>query len=214
MPRRKMTKISGLPKDLTTTIKLKKAPQTFFEKSGDEAETAIKRHKLEQAMSATEEAIKKLPLLYKHYDLNIGDEGSADALVMRLAIDYVPGFQVAYPKKRGRKNVWHAGTLLALWVDVQNKIIEKNCSARGACSMLLTQEKWKQALADGKAMKQGNIVTSQKQEMLKTLNNRYEESEKSPFVQLVSKLPKEKRLIHLRELVKILRDPTKMTFDE
>jgi hypothetical protein len=51
---------------------------------------------------------KKLPLLFKHYEIDPSDEQSWIQLTLRLAFDFVPGLRLVLRPKR-RRRTWKAG---------------------------------------------------------------------------------------------------------
>jgi hypothetical protein len=53
---------------------------------------------------------EKIHLLFKHYKIDRSDEQSWQKLALQLALDHVPGLQLALrPKKAGRKPTWKTG---------------------------------------------------------------------------------------------------------
>jgi hypothetical protein len=54
-------------------------------------------------------AVEKFWLLFKHYKIDPSDEQSWLKLAMSLALDHVPGLQVANRPRRGRKSKWPTG---------------------------------------------------------------------------------------------------------
>lgn len=216
MPRRKTQKLKKLPTALATPITVPPAKRLQLWESLSEKEDQ-KLHKcetLKRAMFATTKTIEKQPLLYQHYGLNIEDEGSAKALVLRLAIDYVPGFQVKEKgRKKGRKNVWNLFVLAVLWIDVQKLVKTRKCSERSACNILMKKSPWKDALEKGKARVRGNDASSTDEQRLKTLNNRYEEAKRSDLVKIISRFPENERIERLEKLCSAFGDPFEITFD-
>jgi hypothetical protein len=55
------------------------------------------------------QALEKMQLLFKHYEIDPGDEQRWQALAVSLAITHVPGLQVASRPKPGRKPTWKTG---------------------------------------------------------------------------------------------------------
>ena len=54
-------------------------------------------------------AAEKMLLLFKHYKIDPSDEQSWEKLAIRLAFEHVPGLQVAFRPKPGRKPTWKTG---------------------------------------------------------------------------------------------------------
>jgi hypothetical protein len=54
-------------------------------------------------------AAEKLPLLFEHYKIDPSDEQRAERLAFMLAMEHVPGMQLAFRPKRGRKPTWKTG---------------------------------------------------------------------------------------------------------
>jgi hypothetical protein len=52
---------------------------------------------------------EKMPLLFKHYRIDPSDEQSWITLALQLALDHVPGLQLALRPKAGRKPTWKRG---------------------------------------------------------------------------------------------------------
>src|SRR5262245_66442716 len=52
---------------------------------------------------------EKWPLLFKHYKIDASDEQSWERLALQLALDHIPGLQLAFRPKPGRKPTWKAG---------------------------------------------------------------------------------------------------------
>jgi hypothetical protein len=52
--------------------------------------------------------VPKIPLLFKHHNIDPSDRQSWQKLAVRLALAHVPGLQVSMPG-RGRKRTWKAG---------------------------------------------------------------------------------------------------------
>jgi hypothetical protein len=52
---------------------------------------------------------EKIHLLFKHYKIDPSDEQSWEKLVLQLACDHVPGLQLAFRPKAGRKPTWKTG---------------------------------------------------------------------------------------------------------
>ena len=55
------------------------------------------------------QALEKMQLLFKHYEIDPGDEQRWQALAFSLAITHVPGLQLASRPKPGRKPTWKTG---------------------------------------------------------------------------------------------------------
>jgi hypothetical protein len=54
-------------------------------------------------------AVEKFWLLFKHYKIDPNNEQSWQELALSLALDHVPGLQVANRPKPGRKRTWKTG---------------------------------------------------------------------------------------------------------
>jgi hypothetical protein len=52
---------------------------------------------------------EKIHLLFKHYKIDPSDEQSWEKLALRLALNHVPGLQLALRPKAGRKPTWKTG---------------------------------------------------------------------------------------------------------
>jgi hypothetical protein len=52
---------------------------------------------------------EKIHLLFKHYKIDPSDEQSWEKLALQLALDHVPGLQLALRPKAGRKPTWKTG---------------------------------------------------------------------------------------------------------
>jgi hypothetical protein len=52
---------------------------------------------------------EKIHLLFKHYKIDPSDEQSWEKLALQLALDHVPGLQLAFRPKPGRKPTWKTG---------------------------------------------------------------------------------------------------------
>jgi hypothetical protein len=63
--------------------------------------------RLEEVLLAR--AAEKMPLLFKHYKIDPSDEQSWGKLALQLAFEHVPGLQLAFRPKPGRKPTWKTG---------------------------------------------------------------------------------------------------------
>ena len=54
-------------------------------------------------------AAEKMRLLFKHHKIDPSDEQSWEKLAIRLAFEHVPGLQLAFRPKPGRKPTWKTG---------------------------------------------------------------------------------------------------------
>ena len=63
-----------------------------------------RRGTVEQVMART---VQKIPLLFKHHNIDPSDAQSWQKLAVRLALAHVPGLQVSM--RGGRKRTWKAG---------------------------------------------------------------------------------------------------------
>jgi hypothetical protein len=52
---------------------------------------------------------EKWPLLLKHYKIDPSDDQSWEKLALQLALDHIPGLQLAFRPKPGRKPTWKTG---------------------------------------------------------------------------------------------------------
>jgi hypothetical protein len=52
---------------------------------------------------------EKIHLLFKHYKIDPSDQQSLEKLALQLAFDHVPGLQLAFRPKAGRKPTWKTG---------------------------------------------------------------------------------------------------------
>jgi hypothetical protein len=81
----------------------------------------LHRHEtVDQVMART---VRKIPLLFKHHNIEPSDAQSWQKLAVRLALAHVPGLQVSMPG-RGRKRTWKAGRgneLVRVAEDMQSR---------------------------------------------------------------------------------------------
>jgi hypothetical protein len=63
--------------------------------------------RLEEVLRAREP--EKIYLLFKHYKIDPSDEQSWVKLALQLALDHIPGLQLAFRPKPGRKPTWKTG---------------------------------------------------------------------------------------------------------
>jgi hypothetical protein len=104
----------------------------------------------EQMAKWAEEDHQKLLLLCEHYGIATTPISAFTFyyLTMRLARDFVPGFQDEQPK--GRKSKWHPGNMGALVVEVE-RLVHPGDDFHGvswAAGILAKKEPWKSFLAD------------------------------------------------------------------
>src|SRR5262249_59467632 len=66
-------------------------------------------------------AAEKVRLLYKHYKIDPSAEQSCQELMRRLAFEHVPGLQLAFRPKRGRKRKTGLYDELVRAVDVKSR---------------------------------------------------------------------------------------------
>lgn len=123
---------------------------------------------------------RKLLLLLKHYNLPADDPKSWRMLSLRLAKDYIPGFQIMTKANSGRPPIWDSDDLLDLYVAVENKKKEAKAAGRtttieNICSHLIKEAPWK-------------FIEKCTE---KTLYHRYAASKKDPLVKLL--LEKDKK---------------------
>jgi hypothetical protein len=87
--------------------------------------------------------IERFRALYKHYHINPKAEHADTYLILSLANDFVPGFEVrAFPKRgRGRPRKWRS-KISALLADIAVLKRTRAVSARGACRILVTSAKY------------------------------------------------------------------------
>jgi len=81
----------------------------------------LHRHEtVDQVMART---VRKIPLLFKHHNIEPSDAQSWQKLAVRLALAHVPGLQVSM-RGGGRKRTWKAGqgdALVRAVADVQSR---------------------------------------------------------------------------------------------
>lgn len=58
---------------------------------------------------AKKQTFEKMQLLFKHYEIDSNDEQGWQVLAFRLARAHVPGLQIAFRPKPGRKPTWKTG---------------------------------------------------------------------------------------------------------
>ncbi|HEX4573049.1 MAG TPA: hypothetical protein VH184_21635 [Dongiaceae bacterium] len=102
----------------------------------DEERRAAQRHNLDQLAL-------RLAALFKHYGI---DPGSADAdsvVVLRLAQDFVPGFEIRSiaKRERGRPKKWDVLRAARLLADVA-RLTKRGASAQNACRILATRRRF------------------------------------------------------------------------
>src|SRR5262249_4933751 len=80
----------------------------------------LHRHEtVDQVMART---VRKIPLLFKHHNIDPSDRQSWQKLAVRLALAHVPGLQVSM--RGGRKRTWKAGQgneLVRAFEDMQSR---------------------------------------------------------------------------------------------
>lgn len=88
---------------------------------------------------------KKIEALYEHYDVKPDSSGAAHSLIMRMAFDHIPGFQlrVITPKKVGRPPEWKTVAGVKLYIDVQRRVNEGK-SILGACKELCLEDHYQE----------------------------------------------------------------------
>jgi hypothetical protein len=81
----------------------------------------LHRHEtVDQVMART---VRKIPLLFKHHNIDPSDRQSWEKLAVRLALAHVPGLQVSM-RGGGRKRTWKAGQgneLVRAFEDMQSR---------------------------------------------------------------------------------------------
>lgn len=102
----------------------------------------------EQRAKWAAEDYQKLLLLCEHYGIPTTPIGAFTFydLAMRLAQDFVPGFQEEVP--RGRKQKWHIGNMGALVVEIE-RLVQSGDESHGvfwAAGVLAKREPWKSFL--------------------------------------------------------------------
>ena len=125
-----------------------------------------------------EERLKKIPLLYQHFNLNPNNPADKNALILALAERHVEGFKPANPlKKRGSPRRWGPLKLFDLYMAVNDLQKEKtHYKVTDACRYLIKHdERWK-----SKRSRQ-NLGSKQS---IKLLQDKYTESKNSDFVKL------------------------------
>lgn len=104
----------------------------------------------QQQAKWAEEDHHKLLLLCEHFGIATTPMSALTFynLAMRLACDFVPGFQEK--RSKGRKSKWHIGNMGALVVEVE-RLVQPGDNAHGvswAAGVLATKEPWKSFLAN------------------------------------------------------------------
>jgi hypothetical protein len=132
MPKKKIPEFSGKlnqpisVKNLGSVTKLPRAPTIIGgQKAAEKYQQDLERYLLLSSMEAAKQAIEKIPLLLKKYDIPDDNLAKWEILSLRLAIDCVPGFSLASPKSKGAKKKWHDGHLAALYLDVHDRCKDK-----------------------------------------------------------------------------------------
>jgi hypothetical protein len=86
---------------------------------------------------------EKIHLLFKHYKIDPSDEQSWKTLALQLALDHVPGLQLAFPPKPPRKPTWKTGQgdeLVRAVEDVKSRTGKRTGDA---IAELRKEPKWK-----------------------------------------------------------------------
>ena len=79
---------------------------------------------------------QKIELLKRHYGLEA--DSSDRGLLLRLAEDFVPGFEVDYGvKKRGRRKKWDSSSYMELCADIEKIKLEDGIGDYEACVRLV-----------------------------------------------------------------------------
>lgn len=90
------------------------------------------------------ELSEKYAALFKHYDLNISDEGSKILLILRMAFVHVRGFRPAEAKrKRGAPEKWMGKMGIDLYTDVLKITKGDEGQIKRACIALSKEGKYK-----------------------------------------------------------------------
>ncbi len=88
---------------------------------------------------------EKIIELFKHYKIDVNAPNATMKLILALANNHVPGFQVVTPQKKGARKKWSDDDLLILWWEVEQSKIP---SARGACFYLAKKKPWSDKIAN------------------------------------------------------------------
>jgi hypothetical protein len=82
--------------------------------------------------------VERLVALFKHYEVDPKAPDADSRLLLRLARDLVPGFEVRYSPRRGRGRTkkWGIARLARLLADVASITREGKHRARAACRIL------------------------------------------------------------------------------
>jgi hypothetical protein len=96
------------------------------------------------AQANSRQLAERMAALFRHYGINPADDFAFGQLALKLAIDWVPGFQVVFkpPKGVGRPSKWKGGIKgVELFADVK-ALVRKGHSERAACRILATSPKY------------------------------------------------------------------------
>lgn len=95
----------------------------------------IKRHNDEQFW-------QRVKALYEHYGVRSDDAAADFKVLLRLAIDHVPGFAIA-GRPKGRPEKWGSVKSIELFADVKAIMKRRGISARSACSILINRPRYR-----------------------------------------------------------------------
>ena len=118
---------------------------------------------------AKKQTFEKMQLLFKHYEIDSNDEQGWQVLAFRLARAHVPGLQIAFRPKPGRKPTWKTGLGDELVRDVDD-VKSRTGKRRGAIAELQKEPggKWKKY--DPKSLAARYREARRRQKALASLN--------------------------------------------
>jgi hypothetical protein len=116
----------------------------------DEEKRAHEERWYQAEMRVAEEYDRKLRLLAKHYGVDLLSAGTAYTVLLRLALDAVPGFQVDFePASQGRRAIWTDSRYAELLADVEAEKQRRGCGDSEACRILVTSKRYRQRYGQG-----------------------------------------------------------------
>ncbi len=113
-------KNSDLPKELQKRVVEKPMSISLFDVADGSYYAAI----LAASLTRASDHMEKLAMLMEHYGIDESGEAKYLLLSLALAKEYIPGFQTAKPKGRGKK--WGFDNRLLLIGRICNKVKELN----------------------------------------------------------------------------------------
>ena len=135
---------------------------------------------------AKKQTFEKMQLLFKHYEIDSNDEQGWQVLAFRLARAHVPGLQIAFRPKPGRKPTWKTGPGDELVRAVEEVKSRTGKSITKAIAELLKEPKWKTYTAQSLAARFREARRRQK--ALASLRDDWEKEIAAPYTTAVRRL--------------------------